>query len=152
MANMMDYLDWRGDLSFRQAPFNQVDNLILANLSYVEIEDFMTEADGPSELTIAEAADRFFALHTDEELLARNTTTKMMPFLLRRAGQTERFRDVKISNFVHETSYDEDSQFAAMTFELPDKTDYVAFRGTDDTIVGWKEDFNFAVSYGTPGQ
>ena len=38
MANLMDYLDWRGDLTFEQAPFNEVDNLILAQLVYVEFE------------------------------------------------------------------------------------------------------------------
>ena len=46
MANLMDYLDWRGDLTLDQSPFNEVDNLILAELSFV---DFQGTVPGPGE-------------------------------------------------------------------------------------------------------
>ena len=38
MANMMDYIDWRGDLDFSAVPLNEVDNLILCALSYVDFD------------------------------------------------------------------------------------------------------------------
>lgn len=34
MGNIMDYIEWRGDLPFTQSEFNDVDNLILACFSY----------------------------------------------------------------------------------------------------------------------
>ena len=40
MANIMDYMDWRGDLSFEADEFNEVDNLILSQLAYVRNKTF----------------------------------------------------------------------------------------------------------------
>ena len=37
MSNMLDYIEWRGDIPFTAAPFNEVDNLVLARLSYIPL-------------------------------------------------------------------------------------------------------------------
>ena len=41
MGNIMDYLDWRGDITFEQSPFNELDNVILAQLPYVNFRDII---------------------------------------------------------------------------------------------------------------
>ena len=56
MANILDYLDWRGDLTLAQAPFNEVDNLILAELSFVDFRDVVPAVGGGS-LPLSDAAD-----------------------------------------------------------------------------------------------
>ena len=56
MSNVSDYLKWRGDLDFSQAPFNDVDNLILAQIAYVDFTDIVPAPGSIETITIAEAA------------------------------------------------------------------------------------------------
>ena len=66
MANMMDYLLWRGDLSFKQAEFNEVDNLIFSELVYVDFDGIVPSLNEDKSITLKEASKIFFEHHTDE--------------------------------------------------------------------------------------
>ena len=68
MANIEDYLLWRGDLTFEQDEFNLVDNLILAELAYVDFKDIIPAAGSGEKITLKQACDDFFELHDEEEL------------------------------------------------------------------------------------
>ena len=61
MANLLDYLDWRGDLTLEQSPFNEVDNLILAELSFVDFKDIVPGPGEGESVVLRDAAERFFA-------------------------------------------------------------------------------------------
>ena len=65
MANMMDFLGWRGDLTFEASPFNEVDNLILAQLVYVDFEGIVPKM--PESISLGEASGKFWEEHTEEE-------------------------------------------------------------------------------------
>lgn len=149
---IMDYLDWRGDLTFGASPFNEVDNLILAELSYVDFERVLPQGIGTAPVSLLELRDRYFSTTTREEVMARKSFIRMAPIMMDRMAETDRFRDLQITSYVNEIRSDRDSQMSAVTFHLPDDTWYVAFRGTDTTIVGWKEDFNFSYRNETEGQ
>ncbi len=151
MANIQDYLDWRGDIPFSVDPFNEVDNLVLSALCYVDL-DGIVPADGEQLISLSDACDAFFAGHTDEEVLAQETFTKLTPFLLRKAKDTRRFGQTRIGRYINVISDVEEEQLCAVTFYLEDGTVYVAFRGTDSTMVGWKEDFNLSFMSRTAGQ
>lgn len=152
MANMMDYLDWRGDLSFKASEFNDVDNLILAELVYVDFDGIVPGVDDKEKISLREASRRFFELHTEEEILARVSMTKTAAFVMKKMADTVRFGDILLSQYVNDISDEEQSQFSVMCVTLPDKSLYVSFRGTDNTIVGWREDFNLGYLLETPGQ
>ena len=151
MANIMDYLKWRGDLSFAQSPFNEVDNLILSELVYVEFAGIVPSP-GKGSITLEEANNAFFATHTDEEINARVSSTKVAAFMMREMAQTNRFGKIKLSAYINDIRVEEQSQFCAMVVELGDGLCNVVYSGTDDTIVGWKEDFNMSFLSETPGQ
>ena len=68
MGNVMDYLEWRGDLTFEQSPFNDVDNVILAQLAYVDFRDVIPSLQMNRGITLKKASEIFFDLHTEEEL------------------------------------------------------------------------------------
>ena len=146
MANFLDYIDWRGDLPFRRDPFNEVDNLILSELAYAELGGIVPEAAGES-VTLREAARRYEEEGRDQSHMANDPGP-----LLRRAAESERFGTASLSAFADETDEQEQLQFAALTIELDDGSVFVSFRGTDNTIVGWREDFNLCVLSETPGQ
>lgn len=151
MANIMDYLKWRGDLSFAQSPFNEVDNLILSELVYVEFAEIVPSP-GKGSITLEEANTAFFATHTDEEINARVSSTKVAAFMMREMAKTNRFGKIKLSAYINDIRVEEQSQFCAMVVELGDGLCNVVYSGTDDTIVGWKEDFNMSFLSETPGQ
>ena len=153
MANLLDYLDWRGDLTLEQSPFNEVDNLILAELSFV---DFQGIVPGPGEgesVPLREAAERFFARFPEGEKIDMGVLVPAaIPEMLRKMAQSRRFGDMKLNCFVDHLDVGKGEQFAALTIETGDRALYLSFRGTDDTLAGWKEDFELACMPEVPAQ
>ena len=147
MATVFDYLKWRGDLSFAQDPLNPVDGLIFCALSYIPFVGQAAET--PNEpIALRDAAADFLSLD-DYESRVRAKNDAMM---LRAAAETARFGGCKMVLYRDQFVPEEETQFAAMTFLLPDDTAFVAFRGTDRSLVGWKEDFNMAFQEAVPAQ
>ena len=147
MATVFDYLKWRGDLSFAQDPLNPVDGLIFSVLSYIPFVGQAAET--PNEpIALRDAAADFLSLD-DYESRVRAKNDAMM---LRAAAETARFGGCKMVLYRDQFAPEEETQFAAMTFLLPDDTAFVAFRGTDRSLVGWKEDFNMAFQEAVPAQ
>ena len=150
MANIFDYLDWRGDLTLSERAFNEVDNLILAEICYLDLSGFAPAGFETQQVTLREAWDAYFAAHptTDMGVLVPD----QIPVLVQKAAQTARFGSLRLLGYVNRIDEETQTQFSAMTMLLPDGSAYVAFRGTDDTIVGWKEDFNMAFTPEIPAQ
>lgn len=151
MSNIMDYLVWRGDLDWNASAFNEVDNVILSELVYVDFSDIVPGIGGES-ISLAEANERFFVQHTEEEINARVSSTKMAAFMMREMAKTKRFKDIRLANYIDDIRPDAQSQFCAMTVDLGDGRCNVVYSGTDSTIIGWKEDFNMSFLSETPGQ
>ncbi|MDD6057715.1 MAG: DUF2974 domain-containing protein [Clostridiales bacterium] len=152
MANILDYLDWRGDLTFQAAAFNEVDNLLLAQLVYVAFDGIVEAPESGERITVKEASARFFASHDEKKIMEQVSQIKTAIYVLKKMAKTKRFADAKLFAYVNEISRLEESQFAVICVELSDNSVYVAFRGTDSTIVGWKENFNMGYLSTTPGQ
>lgn len=143
MGNIMDYISWRGDLSFEQSQFNEVDNLILACFSYVNLDGIsaVTKQKG---IGLKKLTKEFMKLHTMKELEADKSFIRLAPFMMMEMAKSVRFGKCAVRNYVNDIVTEAEQQFAAMEIVLEDGTSYVSFRGTDDTIIGWKEDFNLS--------
>ena len=143
MGNIMDYISWRGDLSFEQSQFNEVDNLILACFSYVNLDGIpaVTKHKG---IGLKKLTKEFMKLHTMKELEADKSFIRLAPFMMMEMAKSVRFGKCVVRNYVNDIVTEAEQQFAAMEIVLEDGTSYVSFRGTDDTIIGWKEDFNLS--------
>lgn len=152
MANLLDYIAWRGDLTFWQDPFNEVDSLIFAVLSYVDLELTNLKIDFAHRVTIKQAGEAFATLHADEKLSAGRIIPDDIFVLFDEMSRVKRYRDLYLSCYVNQIDEKEEYQFSALTIELPVDEIYIAFRGTDDTIVGWKEDFNMSFKAPVPSQ
>ena len=149
MASILDYLDWRGDITFAERPFNEVDNLLLAELSYLDFGGIVP-ADFAAAVPLSDAVAAFTKRtpHADMGVLVPDK----IPGLAQKMATSARFRDVLLSGYVCKLDEQTETQFAALCAALPDGTVYAAFRGTDDTIVGWKEDFNMGFLPIVPAQ
>ena len=148
---MYEYLGWRGDLTLFTDPFNEVDNLILAQLAYVDFDGIVPE-NREAKIAIGDVCRLYWEMHTEEEIKKRQSFVRMSPFLLKPVAESRRFRKMKLTGYENFISPMAQAQLSATQFELEDGTIYVAFRGTDETLVGWKEDFNLSFMPQTEGQ
>ena len=151
MSNIIDYIKWRGDLTFAQDPFNEIDNLILSQLVYVELNNIVSE-NAEQTISLLDAAKLFFEQTNEQELLDHVSMTKNAIFVFKEMAKSTRFKNAQLSRYVNDINEQEQSQFSAITIKLPDSSTYIAFSGTDATLVGWHEDFNMLYLKQTPGQ
>ena len=152
MASILDYITWRGDLSFRQSPFQEVDSLIFSTLSYVEFELLSLVIDETNSVTIGQAGEEFARLNADEMRSPGRIIPVAIYELFDEMSRAQRYRDLKLSCYVNQVDEEHEKQFAAIVIELSEHEFYIAFRGTDDTLVGWKEDFNMSFKAPVPSQ
>lgn len=147
MPDIYDYMTWRGDIRIGQDGFNEVDNLVLSAFAYVPL-DGIVAADCAGSVSIGEAARRF----ADTPALLKLLRMQKDKRLFEAIGRCPRFAELPLHSYVNVISRDEETQFSAVTVELGDGSHFVAFRGTDNTLVGWKEDFNMGFMPRIPAQ
>lgn len=145
---MIDYLKTYGHILFSAAPINDVDLLIFAQLAYMDFEK-VDEPACPFSYALAHASfadsgdaseDRFSFQKKDDRLLASL------------AASCPRYQEIKFIRFERHFDPEAETQFAALALALSDDHLLVAFRGTDNTLAGWKEDFNMAFMEEIPAQ
>ena len=153
MSNILDYIVWRGDLSFEESAFNEIDALILCQISYLNFDGLLADGDFSKKVTLSELAGLFkksadFEKRCDTGLLINRLTVKLMFD----AAASRRFGGVGVTGYVSIIDLKNEEQFSAVTYLPQEKMNFIAYRGTDDTIVGWKEDFNLAILDEVPAQ
>ena len=141
MANIFDYLtDVQYD-SFYDLPLNELDILALTELTYLSFDNLLNQPVNCLS-DVATRVPRESTMLTNKERLQ----------LLDQLSQHKRFKNSKLSNFVNEVDTELQKQFAAMTYRLNLDTYLIVFRGTDDSIIGWKEDFHMTYMKEIPAQ
>lgn len=148
MDNILSYIKWRGDLTVRQSRFNEVDNLILSTLSYLSFDGIIPESPAGS-ISIGQAAQRYFRLHPlpDEQDIEKMNTGSGREWMFYLMASSRRFRNMRLSNYKNILDPESVKQFTAMTIHTSRNDLYIAYRGTNDTLTGWKEDFLLACPY-----
>ena len=146
---VFDYLQWRGDLTLQQDPFNEVDNLVLCIIAYINLRkiDRLWSKNPKDAMPIGDVCARLTA--ADEQLGL--SSLDYIP-VMRAAAETERFRDTRLFAFESRNDEAKQMQFAAVSFLLPDGSVFIAYRGTDTSLVGWKENFNMSYLETVPAQ
>ena len=141
MANIFDYLtDVQYD-SFYDLPLNELDILAFTELTYLPFDNLL-------EQPVNRLSDVATRVPRETNML----TNKERLQLLDQLSQHKRFKNSKLSNFVNEVDTEQQKQFAAMTYRLDLDTYLIVFRGTDDSIIGWKEDFHMTYMKEIPAQ
>ena len=152
MANIFDYLSWRGDLCLASVPFNPVDNIIFSQLSYLPLDGIVPGPDDNSKISITLAADIFtqkFSAGKYERF--KEIIFKDDPDFIKALGASKRFGNCKLFGYVNNIDTVQEKQFSCLSI-ITDGGCFIVFRGTDANIVGWKEDFNMSFSDAVPAQ
>ena len=151
MANYFDYLQWRGDLPFSLVPPCEADKLILSQLSYIFFDGIVPELGTNESIPLGEAAQRVLDVSADiKEKQQVGYLWADDKKLLEHILSSPRYTDIPVANY--RSVLLEDTQFAALTFALPNNLTCISFRGTDGSLVGWKEDCALAFSEPVPAQ
>lgn len=149
MGNIIQYVKEFGNITFKEKPINDVDSLALTQFSYLKFDYLVPDVDSDGKfISVLEILrhPNHDSLFADERYREDNTA------LIVAMAKSKRFRNIKLNYHENIIDAEKETQFSAVTLFLPDHTVYVAFRGTDETIVGWKEDFNMAFSEPVPAQ
>lgn len=129
---IIDYVNLRGDLTIDKDPYNELDALIFSLISYFDLTSIISSDSKP--LTIQEAYTRYESLHL------RNIPSNN-DILFKILSNSPRYQNIKIINYTSELDKEMIKQFAVVTLLLDDETMVVSYRGTDDSLIGWHEDF-----------
>ena len=152
MGNIIDYLDWRGDLTLKDSPFNEVDNLLLAELSFLDLEGIVPDVGQGESVPLQEAVSAYFRRNDGRVVSMGVLVPDLIPLMAEKMALSARFSAMKLDCYRTCLDPQREIQFAALTIDLGNGCLYLSFRGTDDTIVGWKEDFNMAFLPIVPSQ
>ncbi len=147
MSNITTYIKFRGDLSMKSYPFNEVDALILSELSYIRFENIVPTVGDNASISIADAAKKYIKVKGRDIVFYERFEE-----LLEIMAKSPRYANLMLSNYVSQTNVDEGQQFSAIHIEINPFLTFIAFRGTDETLVGWREDCNMSYMMPVPAQ
>lgn len=139
MGNIYTYIKWRGDLSFQEREFCDADNLVLSQFVYADLSGFVPTREEGGYISLEEAFDKIKQSCRKDFFEEKNIN-----YIVNLMAATKRYSKLKLFNYTDILDEETGTQFAAMHIGIDDKTVYVAFRGTDDNLLGWREDFSMS--------
>lgn len=146
--NIIDYVKKYGEYSFELVPFNEIDSLILASISYINFDSIINSK--IEKITIEEAAIKFFSMYTKKELKCNVFSVQTGIKVLSSIYKTKRYSNLIMTKYVKVKEFD--MQFQAICININNRLSYLAFEGTDDSISGWMEDAAMSYSFPVPAQ
>ncbi|MBQ4237293.1 MAG: DUF2974 domain-containing protein [Treponema sp.] len=152
MTNLFDYLEWRGDVSFSESPFNEIDGLLLSQISYIDFSGAVTHGFKDRGQRMDEVSEIIQGLpdFAERSRFSEGINPRTMELFIQ-AASTRRFSDVRMKAFSDILDESREEQFSAMTYCMK-KINAVIYRGTDGHLVGWKEDCHLSCMDEIPAQ
>ena len=146
MAHLIDYLEKVKELTFDQEPLNILDKVCINEIGYLTYEKWLTASDLKKSINLHDFAEGK-ELNPDYSFMVTKERVELAEAIVR----SRRFASLSLSNYRSVLDKEVEKQFAAMIFSLPE-LDYhqLVFRGTDDSVIGWKEDFQLTYSREIP--
>jgi len=153
MSTIFDYLTWRGDIDFSRSPLNPVDNIILCQITYLPFDGIVPGPDEHAEISVKDAVQILYQKLQDKDECAK------LQFLFKEditlvgvLRDANRFGNCRLSGYVNHIDTEKEIQFSALCVNTGDGSHFIAYRGTDVTFVGWKENFNMSFCKVVPAQ
>lgn len=149
MKTIQEYVKNYGSISFDESPINDIDSLIFSELTYLDFQGIIPGLKKGS-ISLEQAAKKFFKKFTDKDIKKEDPLIRKVIIIFKQISETKRYSSLRLSNY--QNIIEPEKQFGAFCIRFTDQTLFVAFEGTDDTIIGWKEDFNMLYEFPVPAQ
>ena len=150
MADLFDYMDWRGDLSFQNSPANEADYYLISKIGCPNLTGVVPRDE--REAALQEVVEAYRAHGKKDSASLGIATSPQVMTSFYRLPSVPRFRSLMLSGYRKTDNFDNTEQFSALTVRIPDGIRFITFRGTDDNIFAWKENFRMAVTDTVPAQ
>ena len=150
MNNALDYIHWRSDLTFEASPINEVDIFLMSQFATPDFKGIISG--NVFEISFEEACAKYFSTHTTDKKNIGVLQSGRLLISLKEASVSPRYKDLRLCGYIDRVQEKSAEQFSAVTIRVSKQFIVVAFMGTDDTLTGWKEDFNIAVQGDVPSQ
>ena len=150
MPNVIDYIEKYGNTSFCDVPFGEADNVALCDMYYMPLELAVSDSFDDEPVLYDEAANKIFDLRGRKHEPVGLVLQKYISEVMMAMADKSRFAEMKVVAAVRIYEKKPAVQFEAATFLLPDGNVVVLFKGTDDTLIGWKEDIDILTKKGIP--
>ncbi|WP_449458861.1 DUF2974 domain-containing protein [Streptococcus suis] len=151
MSNLLNYIEDTQYDSFYDQPLNKLDILALTELSYLPFDRLVPTSFTETGIRLDHLAEQFEVTYQND-FPPFSMVTKNRLALLGLLAKSIRFKSIKAFGFVDDYQLEQEQQFSAISYRLDRQTILTAFRGTDDTIIGWKEDFHMTYMDEIPAQ
>jgi len=155
MSNIYDYIEKNCDSLFSEEPFCEVDALVFAWLSYYEIENLQNVGYNCINLTLQElvmASQKILGKIKEPGRLGKLVSASTGAWVLKKVAKKKRYKHVRIADFKTVNNFENNTQFSVTSYALDTGMEVVAFRGTDTSVAGWKEDCMISYSSEVPSQ
>lgn len=152
MANIIDYINNYGDKTFEELEFNDIDALVFSQLAYINYDKVVGEQTSDVRVSLKEASEQYFELHSEEEIAAEISIVEKAIQLLKQCANTARYSNIKLLRFVNNVDEEIDKQFSAINFYLNDELAVIAYKGTDTSLTGVKESAMLGYMFPVPAQ
>ena len=145
MGTLTEYIRKYKNISFKEEPFNDLDSAIFSSLTYLDFDSIANNS-----ITMKEAGIKFFDRFEYKDLKKLPIVVKKTVDNFKKLYDGDRYKNIVLSNYVK--IVDLEKQFCALTYKLPNNTYYIAYEGTDDSLIGWQEDFEMIYKFPVPAQ
>ena len=150
MSDSSSFLKQYGDLSFTEMPFCDIDNALLCRIFYLPLEKTAPNTFDEEPVSFPEVYEKYFELCGNKHKAVGLVLPKAISELAMTMSKTKRYSEMKLIGAKETFTVEPAVQFGAVTFILPDGTNVIMFRGTDDSLIGWLEDLNIYTRKGIP--
>lgn len=150
MPTSSEFIKEYGDVSFTEMPFCDIDNAALCQIFYLPLEKTAPNSFEEEPVSFTEVYNKYYALCGEKHKAVGLVLPKAISVLAMEMAGTKRYSEIKVLGATETFTVDPPVQFGAATFILPDGTNVVMFRGTDDSLIGWVEDMDIYTKKGIP--
>ena len=143
MMSLLEYVKSRGDYTFFEKKFNDVDAIVMSAVAYVNFTNIVNE-----DILLSDAILKFLGTVDKKKYIKQGLLQKDILKLIDLLKDKIRYRGIILSNYVYDVTFNK--QFSAITMKLPTKEKLIVFEGTDHNLSGWEEDFAMLYQFPVP--
>ena len=153
MGNLITYVQQYEAQTFQEKLVTDIDILVLTEIAYLPFDEIVSSSfEEKTTISLNQLGKEFETIKEKEHKNNPFMITKERIQLLDVVSKSPRFKDVKVFGFMNDIDDELTKQFAAVCYQWEEESRWIIFRGTDESLTGWKEDFMMTYSYLIPAQ
>ena len=153
MGNLITYVQQYGAQTFEDKSLTDVDVLVLTEIAYLPFDEIVPKSfDVTEAISLEQLGKEFETIKEKEHENNPFMITSERIELLEVVSKSQRYKEIKVFGFLNDIDDERTKQFAAVCYQWEEDKRWIIFRGTDETLIGWKEDFMMTYSDLIPAQ